>query len=308
MNRASSKQLDGVLVLHKPGGPTSTDCLNVIKRTLGQKKIGHAGTLDPMATGVLVVLLGQGTKLANHLSAEHKTYCGTLLLGQTTDTYDVQGKTLDQAPWEHLDPGSVRAEILAWQGVMDQEVPPVSAAKHQGKPLYALHRAGQDTPVKSKRVTIFSVEVLELCLPRVIFRVSCSAGTYIRSLAHSLGKRLGCGAVLSELERESSHPFHLDQAHDLETVLASQDNLQTLVLPLAQALPHWPKLILTQDQTGQVRNGIRLGVELFPQYPALTGDKALFLDPTREPLALAEAREDEKNRLSWAILRGLWSS
>ena len=307
MSQSRSPQLDGVLVLDKPSGPTSTDCLNSIKRTLGQKKIGHAGTLDPLATGVLVILLGQGTKLANYLSAERKTYRGALILGKTTDTYDVQGKTLGQAPWQHLNPELVQAEILSWQGTMDQEVPPVSAAKHQGKPLYALHRAGQNVPRKSKMVTIFSVEVLELALPRVIFRVSCSAGTYIRSLAHSLGKRLGCGAVLSELEREVSHPFLLDQAHDLDTVLASKDNLQTLVIPMAQALPHWPKLVLNHEQAALVRNGARLSLNLFPQYPALAGDKALLLTPAQEPLALTEAREEGDNRLVWAILRGLWS-
>ena len=202
MTKPTGKQLDGVLVLHKPGGPTSTDCLNKIKWALGQKKIGHAGTLDPMATGVLVVLLGQGTKLANYLSTDRKTYRGSLILGQTTDTYDVQGKVLADAPWTHLASETVREEILAWRGTISQEVPPVSAAKHEGKPLYALHRAGKETPVKVKDVTIFDVEILELALPHVTFRVTCSAGTYIRSLAHSLGKRLGCGAVLSELERE----------------------------------------------------------------------------------------------------------
>ncbi|MBP9944480.1 MAG: tRNA pseudouridine(55) synthase TruB, partial [Desulfomicrobium sp.] len=193
MSDSALKQLDGVLVLHKPGGPTSADCLNQIKRGLGQKKIGHAGTLDPMATGVLVVLLGQGTKLAGYLSDDRKTYRGSLILGQTTDSYDVQGKVLSEASWQHLDPETVRAEILGWQGTMSQEVPPVSAAKHQGKPLYALHRAGKEVPVKVKDVTIFDSQVLSLDLPVTSFRVTCSAGTYIRSLAHSLGMRLGCG-------------------------------------------------------------------------------------------------------------------
>ena len=307
MNAPARKQLDGVLVLHKPGGPTSTDCLNQIKRRLGQKKIGHAGTLDPMATGVLVVLLGQGTKLANYLSEDRKTYRGTLILGRTTDTYDVQGEILDEAPWEHLDPEAVRAEILSWLGTMSQEVPPVSAAKHQGKPLYALHRAGKEVPVKVKDVTIFEVEVLTMDLPTVSFRVTCSAGTYIRSLAHSLGKRLGCGAALSELVREASHPFTLAQAHDLETVLESGDRLMELVLPMAEALPHWPKLALKSEQDQLVRNGAWLPVDLFPEYPAQAGDRALLLSPTRAPLALAEARL-KGQVMSWAILRGLWQA
>ena len=307
MNAPARKQLDGVLVLHKPGGPTSTDCLNQIKRRLGQKKIGHAGTLDPMATGVLVVLLGQGTKLANYLSEDRKTYRGTLILGRTTDTYDVQGEILDEAPWDHLEPEAVKAEILSWLGTMSQEVPPVSAAKHKGKPLYALHRAGKEVPVKVKDVTIFDVEVLTMDLPTVSFRVTCSAGTYIRSLAHSLGKRLGCGAALSELEREASHPFTLAQAHDLETVLESGDRLVELVLPMAEALPHWPKLALKSEQDQLVRNGAWLPVDLFPEYPAQEGDRALLLSPTRAPLALAEARP-KGQVMSWAILRGLWQA
>ncbi|NCD25047.1 MAG: tRNA pseudouridine(55) synthase TruB [Deltaproteobacteria bacterium] len=307
MTKPTFKQLDGVLVLHKPGGPTSTDCLNKIKWNLGQKKIGHAGTLDPMATGVLVVLLGQGTKLANYLSADRKAYRGRLVLGQTTDTYDVQGRILTEAPWDHLTPELVRSEILSWKGTMSQEVPPVSAAKHQGTPLYALHRAGKETPVKVKDVTIFDVEILDLNLPHVTFRVVCSAGTYIRSLAHSLGKRLGCGAVLGELEREASHPFTLAQAHDLASVLDSKDGLDKLVLPMAQALPHWPKLMLTKEQSDLVRNGTGLKTSLFPQYPAQGGDRALLLSSTGQPLALVEAQERDQG-LVWAILRGLWQA
>ena len=307
MNTPSLKQLDGVLVLHKPGGPTSTDCLNQIKRRLGQKKIGHAGTLDPMATGVLLVLLGQGTKLAGYLSDDRKTYRGTLILGQATDTYDVQGRVLAEAPWDHLDTESIRTEILGWLGTMSQEVPPVSAAKHQGQPLYALHRAGKEVPVKVKDITIFDVQILSVDLPKISFRVTCSAGTYIRSLAHSLGKRLGCGAVLSELEREASHPFTLAQAHDLDKVLASGDRLCELVLPMAQALPHWPKLALTGEQAALVQNGAWLPVSLFPAYPAQEGDRALLLSPSMEPLALAEA-QTKGQVLSWAILRGLWQA
>ncbi len=307
MSVPALKQLDGVLVLHKPGGPTSADCLNQIKRRLGQKKIGHAGTLDPMATGVLVVLLGQGTKLAGYLSDDRKTYRGSLILGQTTDSYDVQGKVLSEAPWDHLDPQTVRDEILGWKGTMSQEVPPVSAAKHQGKPLYALHRAGKEVPVKVKDVTIFDSQVLSLDLPVTSFRVTCSAGTYIRSLAHSLGMRLGCGAVLSELEREASHPFTLAQAHSLEKVLESGDQLHELVLPMTNALPHWPKLVLDREQTALVQNGAWLPTSLFPDYPAQEGDRALMLSADRAPLALMEASM-RTGVLSWVILRGLWQA
>lgn len=299
-------QLDGVLVVRKPEGPTSTDCLNTIKRQLGQKKIGHAGTLDPMATGVLVVLLGQATKLAGYLSEDRKTYKASLILGQTTDSYDRQGRVLSESPWQHISPDDVRAEILSWDGAIRQEVPPVSAAKHQGKPLYALHRAGKEVPVKVKEIVLYRVEILDLDLPRVTFRVTCSAGTYIRALAHSLGTRLGCGAVLCELEREASHPFTLEHAHALDDVLTSGDQLQHLLIPMAQALPHWPKLTLDGEQEKAVRNGGRLPARLFPEYPAQDGDRVLLLGKSGTPVALAEALQD--GELSWSILRGLWPS
>lgn len=307
MKRPGPAQLDGLLVLHKPAGPTSTDCLNSIKRALGQKKIGHAGTLDPMATGVLVVLLGQGTKLAPYLSEGRKTYRGELLLGRTTDTYDIQGQILSEAPWEHLSADDIRAAVLGWQDETRQEVPPVSAAKHQGRPLYALHRAGREVPVKTRDMTIFGVEILSMHLPRVSFRVTCSAGTYIRSLAHSLGRRLGCGAALSELEREASHPFTLDQAHDLKTVLADPERFASLVLPLAQSLPHWPRLRLTGQQAGLVRNGAWLPASLFPAHPAEADSRAMFLAPDGAPLALADVKKRGQD-LCWSILRGLWQA
>lgn len=307
MSRPTYPQLDGVLVLHKPNGPTSTDCLNKIKWNLGQKKIGHAGTLDPMATGVLVVLLGQGTKLATYLSTDRKTYRGSLILGQTTDTYDVQGKIMSESPWQDLSPEQVRKEVMGWLALTSQEVPPVSAAKHEGKPLYELHRKGKEVPVKVKDITIFDVQILAMDLPHVTFRVTCSAGTYIRSLAHSLGIRLGCGAVLSELEREASHPFTLEEAHDLEKVLDSKERLAELTLSMVQALPHWPKLTLSKEQSTLVQNGASLPISLFPDYPAQVGDKALLLSPTKTPLALVEAQL-RNQVLAWTILRGLWQS
>lgn len=140
-----------------------------------------------------------------------------------------------------------------------------------------------------------------------LFESLCSAGTYIRSLAHSLGKRLGCGAVLGELEREASHPFTLDQAHSLDTVLSRGERLQELVLTMDEALPHWPKLALSQEQAELVRNGAWLPVGSFPDYPAQTGDRALLLTPAREPLALAEVRTRGQGP-AWTILRGLWQA
>ncbi|MGE4297821.1 MAG: tRNA pseudouridine(55) synthase TruB [Desulfovibrionaceae bacterium] len=298
------EQQHGLLVLDKPKGPSSTRCLEKIKWALKQKKIGHAGTLDPMATGVLLVLLGHGTKVAQYLLDGDKTYQGLLTLGRATDTYDAEGVVVSEAPWEHLDPEVIRSEVMAWRELTEQEVPPYSAAKHNGQPLYKLSREGRETPVKIKTIHISAVEILAWDLPRIRFRVTCGAGTYIRSLAHSLGMRLGCGAVLEELIRERSHPFGLDQAHSLDTVLAEPDSLAQRVLPLATALPHWPHLELSEPQAKLVRNGGQIEYVPEPGQGIHAPGTRAMLTAHGEPLALVELRIRHGIPV-WAILRGL---
>jgi tRNA pseudouridine55 synthase len=299
-------QQHGLLVLDKPSGPTSAGCLTAIKRALNQRRIGHAGTLDPLAGGVLLVLLGQGTKLASFLQEGEKTYYGELTLGVITDTYDTQGEVLEQRPCGHVGEEQIRSEIAAWTGLMEQEVPPYSAAKHKGRPLYALKRAGREVPEKKKKVTISLAQVIDIDLPRISFRVKCSRGTYVRSLAHSLGMRLGCGAVLSALVREKSHPFGLDQAHGLEEVLSDPAGFPDRILSLKQALPEWPQLRLSKAQATKVMNGMRLRSEEVGVPEGGIGSRALFLDDHEEPLALVEAKSDDSGRV-WTIVRGLWS-
>ena len=156
-------------------------CTNRFKR-LGQKKIGHAGTLDPMAQGVLLVLLGHATKISGYLMAGGvKAYQGTVRLGQTTDTWDADGQITAEAPWNHVTAEAVADVIAGWVGTSEQPVPPYSAAKHQGQPLYKLSREGKETPLKIKTIEISRAEVLRVELPYVTFRVICSSGTYIRS-------------------------------------------------------------------------------------------------------------------------------
>lgn len=305
--KRSAEQLDGLLVLNKPSGPTSAACLNDIKHRLKQYKIGHGGTLDPMAEGVLLVLLGHATKLASYLSGGTKTYSGTFRLGMTTDTLDIQGKVLETAPVEAT-PEDVEREINHWKELTEQEVPAYSAAKHEGKPLYALARAGEETPVKIKPIAISHVETLDVRMPEASFRVSCSAGTYIRSLVHSLGIRMGCGATLTSLVRESSEPFTLARAHDLEDVLENPESFPEKVIPLGDTLPHWPRYRLTEPLAGLVKNGSWLPVSSRPGEPLAgeLGDRAMLLDPEGGPLALVEAKlQDDKPK--WAILRGLWN-
>ena len=295
-------QIDGVLVLDKPSGPTSTRCLTAIKR-LGQRKIGHAGTLDPMASGVLLVLLGQATKLSGYLlDGGLKVYRGSLLLGRETDTWDAEGALVAERDWTSVDAAGVEAAVASWNGVQEQAVPPYSAAKHEGQPLYRLARKGQPVPEKVKTVEILQAEILSMDLPHVQFRVKCSSGTYIRSLAHSLGMRLGCGAVLTELTREYSHPFGLDRAVTLDAIRSRPDDLPSMVRPIAQALPGWPVIDASPEEAARVRNGMTL-----PCPPSLletvaaNGGLALLTEAGRE---LAIARLDARRALT--VARGLW--
>ncbi len=293
--------MHGVLVLNKPGGPSSAFCLNFLKR-LGQKKIGHGGTLDPMATGVLLVLLGHATKISNYLlEGGKKIYSGRLLLGQTTDTWDAEGLVTAEADWRHVSEEDARREIESWQGSRELPVPPYSAAKHQGKPLYALARSGKPVPEKRKVMAISHAEALETALPHVRFRVTCSSGAYIRSLAHSLGTRFGCGAVLTELTREYSHPFGLERAVSPEEIRAEPERLGEWVLPLSEALPAWPRETIGAEDEAKLRNGRALPAGI----AAEPGGMALLQGVSGEPLALARA-ELQNGELFWTIARGLW--
>ena len=292
-------QLDGIFVLNKPSGPSSAQCLKIFK-CLGQKKIGHAGTLDPLANGVLLVLLGQATKLSSWLLAEgRKTYSATVRLGIETDTWDTEGAILASKPVDGISAEAIGNAIASLRGEQIQEVPAYSAAKFQGQPLYKLARKGIKAPVKHKTVKIYKAELLSAELPHATFRVECSSGSYIRSLAHSLGQRLGCGAALCNLTREYSHPFSLAEASALEELAGQPDILSGRLLPLSAALPDWPKIQLTAVQAGAVRNGqgVRASQESASHAFLCCGDT---------PLALA--RLDRASREArWQVVRGLWN-
>ncbi len=304
--RHSLPQQHGVLVVYKPKGPTSTACISRIKRILGQKKIGHAGTLDPMAQGVLPVLLGEGTKLSNYLLEDgEKIYSGVIRLGRITDTWDAEGQTLEERDASHVDPEAVAEAMRELVGTYEQEVPAYSAAKHEGKPLYALARKGLETPVKKKLITISRGQAELVGPARVFFRVTCSSGTYIRSLAHSLGSRLGCGACLEELTRERSRPFGLEHAHELEAVLTEPERFADKVLGIAEALPHWPKLRVSVAEAAGVRNGHPVPFDSEAGIPLAEGMRVLLLEEDGKPLALAQNALSPQGP-AWTILRGLW--
>jgi tRNA pseudouridine55 synthase len=218
--------------------------------------VGHAGTLDPFATGLLLVLVGQGTKLSPYLMAGDKTYLGTLTLGTETDTMDRTGRVTDVKPVPNLDLELVRERAKAFVGETEQTPPSFSALKVQGKRAYSLARKGIPVTLEKRRVTIKEWTVLSLDLPDVSFRVVCSSGTYVRSLAADLGKGLGVGAHLKALRRTAIGPYRIEDAlrsGDLGTA----ETVREKVIPLRHALPHFAEVEVDERTALQVRRGVQ---------------------------------------------------
>jgi tRNA pseudouridine55 synthase len=267
-----------------------------------------------MAEGVLLVLLGQATKISGHLMhGGGKIYNGVIRLGVVTDTWDAEGRVLERFAVKDIDPSLLHEVCATFVGSHEQEVPAYSAAKHQGRPLYELARKGLDTPVKKKMVNVYRCEVELVDPERVFFRVSCGSGTYIRSLAHSLGKRLGCGGTLEKLTREYSRPFGMDEAHTLEEVLENPEAFPSRLYGIAEALPDWPQIRLTQAETAIVRNGGRLSVSGDRVLALAPGQNLLLFDADGQVLALGEFLGDspEQSGVESGVLRitrGLWNT
>ncbi|MGH2537660.1 MAG: tRNA pseudouridine(55) synthase TruB, partial [Candidatus Promineifilaceae bacterium] len=201
----------GLLVLDKPAGPTSHDVIQQLRRLTGVRRIGHAGTLDPLASGVLLVCLGRAARLLEYLVGLDKTYWAALRLGQTTDTYDAEGQLTAERPVD-LGRAEIEAALAAFRGPIAQRPPMYSALKLGGRPLYQLARQGLEVERPPRQVMIHSLDLLDWRPPRLELRLACSSGAYIRSLAHDLGQALGPGAHLAALRREAVGDFGLDEA------------------------------------------------------------------------------------------------
>jgi tRNA pseudouridine55 synthase len=213
-------QLDGLLLVDKPPGRTSHDIVDFVRRRFHQRKVGHCGTLDPIATGLLMLVIGRATRVQDLLMAEDKEYEGTLKLGETTDTQDAQGKILETKPVPEFDRPTIEAAFQKFSGEFDQIPPMVSAIKKDGVPLYKLAREGKIIDRPPRRVRVDRYEILEIALPVVRFRIHCTKGFYVRTYCNDLGGLLGCGGHMSALTRTRSGNFELSKAvrwPDLET-------------------------------------------------------------------------------------------
>jgi tRNA pseudouridine55 synthase len=283
-----SHPLDGVLVIDKPAGPTSHDVVVCARRALGVRRIGHTGTLDPQASGVLPLVVGQATRLSRYLMAADKEYVATLRFGLSTDTYDAAGRVV-------LDTGQVpmradlEAELGRFTGTFEQTPPPFSAKLVDGKRSYALARQGRPVRPGPVRVTVHDIELVELDGARARLRVRCSSGFYLRSLAHDLGEALGTGCVLEALARTRAAGFTLDDAVPFaSTVTASRDEIARFVRPIESLLTDVPAAVLTAHGVGRARHGADLGPRELASPPPAAAPLVRLVTPEGRLLGLAE--------------------
>jgi tRNA pseudouridine55 synthase len=243
----------GLLLVDKPRGPTSFDVVARVRKRLGVKKVGHAGTLDPMATGLLPILVGEGTKLVPYLQGLDKVYRASIALGVTTDTYDAEGKVVavaEAAKLAALTDEEVRGALAGFVGTVKQRPPAFSALKKDGKRLYEMARAGEEVVVEEREVTIAAIAVERIELPAVEVTVQCSKGTYIRSIAHDLGQRLGVGAHLHGLRRTRVGGLSVEGAAD-----PFADRPLPALVPLADAIKHLPSSTIEAEVARKLRMG-----------------------------------------------------
>jgi tRNA pseudouridine55 synthase len=255
--------VSGVLVVDKPIGLTSHDVVQVIRRGTGIRRAGHTGTLDPRASGVLVILIGPAVRLSEYVSASDKRYQATIRLGSSTDTFDADGRITESFPVDSITEEQFDEELQKFVGEMEQVPPPYSAVKVKGRKAYEMAREGEEVDLAPRIINVYSLEILEWAPPEAVIDVYCSSGTYVRSLANDLGKALGTGAHLVGLRRTKSGRFTLRDAVPLRRLQEAFDagNWYRFLIPAAEALADWPMVELDADQVELIRHGHRIPAE-----------------------------------------------
>ena len=260
--------MNGLLIVDKPGGMTSHDVVVRVRRATGESSIGHLGTLDPMATGVLPLLLGKYTRLAQFFGSLEKTYTGTIRFGFATDTYDAEGQVVGELSTVSLTLERVRDAATNFVGEIDQMPPPFSAKKTDGKRAYQLARAGETPRLKPARITVKTFEITALDGDTAAFAMTVSAGGYVRSVAHEMGIALGCGAHLASLRRVAAGPFAIDEAIPLADIEVQAGDLLEARMPHPRALlPELPAVTADALSVGRVRNGAAVNLPEFSSAP-----------------------------------------
>jgi tRNA pseudouridine55 synthase len=276
--------INGLLVLDKPAGMTSHDVVSLVRRATGEKSIGHLGTLDPMATGVLPLLLGKYTRLAQFFGQAEKQYTGEIRFGFATDTFDAEGAAATEAQPLTLDLEQLRALAASFHGEMDQVPPVYSAKKLGGVAAHKLARAGLPVPVKPARIVIHHFELLALRGDTATFQITVSAGGYVRSVAHDLGQLAGCGAHLASLRRTRAGAFTLADAITVDQLKAATPGELQAMLPHPRTLlPEIPAVTVDENTAGRLRNGMQVNLPEYSQAPLVK----VFTSPT-ELIAVAK--------------------
>jgi tRNA pseudouridine55 synthase len=279
--------IHGVLVVDKPEGITSHDVVATARRALHESRIGHTGTLDPLATGVLPLAIGRATRLVQFLAASDKDYTARIRLGLTTDTYDVTGREVARSD-AHVTPEAVARELETMKGSYLQAPPPYSAKKVANRRAYDLARAGNPVQPAAVAVSVRRLQLVGLDAGIATVEVTCSAGFYVRSLAHDLGQRLGIGACLAALRRTRSGEFSLDQAVTVSVLAGTPADAATRVLPIERLLPFLPAVTVTAEGEKRVSHGREVDpIHLTGQLPG-SSDWVRLMSPTGTLLALAK--------------------
>jgi len=283
---------------------TSFDVVRTIRRALKVRRVGHCGTLDPMATGVLPVAIGEATRLVEFVMDGEKIYRGTLKLGETTDTQDAEGTILNCRAIDGIDRTRIEDVIASLLGPIQQLPPMYSALKRDGVPLYALARKGVEVERDLRSIEIYRFELCSLDLPFVTFEVTCSKGTYVRTLAHDLGARLGCGAHLTALRRLKSGAFSERDAFSLDRLLSAPETVQ--LLPLSTALASLPVLDLSTEALVRLKNGVppqQSEVSNMQPFPAAGSLVSLCRDQQLVAVARFEPDRESELRGDFVLLR-----
>ncbi|MEO7144148.1 MAG: tRNA pseudouridine(55) synthase TruB [Bryobacteraceae bacterium] len=284
------RSVDGVIVADKPRGWTSHDVVDRARRLTGTRKVGHLGTLDPMATGVLPLVIGRVTRLAQFYLHSDKRYEAVFHFGYSTDTYDREGRATSPETEVTIDRTALEQAIERFRGPIRQTPPPVSAKKVAGVPAYKLARKKIPVELKPVDITVHSLEIVDASGAEARVRIHCSAGTYVRSIAHDVGQVFGCGAFLQELRRTASGEFTVETAHTLEQLgeLADAGRLDDAVIPPAGLLPGFPNETVDMVTAGQIRNGRDFRVSPFHVRGEARFVKALLANG--ELVAIGEAK------------------
>ena len=255
--RRRGRDVNGVVVLDKPPGMSSNDAVQRVKRIYSARKVGHTGSLDPLATGVLPLCLGEATKFSQYLLTSDKTYVATLCLGMSTDSGDADGEVLEERTLENISRERIESALDDFRGDIEQVPSMFSAVKHQGQPLYKLARQGIEIEREARPVTVYRNEIVDYAGDRLTLEVHCSKGTYVRTIAHDLGEQLGCGAHVVALRRTTAGPY---QEGDLVTLdemyrMAELDRLDELLQPVATAVGQWPTVELAAAPAFYLKQG-----------------------------------------------------